>query len=144
MFRQLRFADYYVKPKLLRCNDICEYLNLPKFELHESEENAQSREAIEKSLTNLTRVLSEVTKLGRDISKPKIQKRIAVRKRNISSDSCDSCRYSESSYLDSIRHRIRLLYNSEFIFTDVFLSRKIPACNLEQFLSSLNVQLLTA
>ena len=43
-----------------RCNDICEYLKLPEFELYETEKEAQCREEIEKSLTNLTRIQSEV------------------------------------------------------------------------------------
>ena len=125
---------------ILRCNDICKYLKLPKFALHESEKNAQSRKAIEKSITSLTRVLSEVTNAviigvqpllpnpGKPIQKffrvrpyntklssiyfaekLKIQKRIAMRKRNVSSESCDSGRYSQHSFLESIRHRIRLL-----------------------------------
>ena len=43
-----------------RCNDICEYLKLPEFELYETEKEAQCREEIEKSLTNLTRIQTEV------------------------------------------------------------------------------------
>ena len=56
-----QFSDnYFIGSKNFRCNDICEYLQLPKFALYESEKEAQSQEEIERSLTSLTRILSEV------------------------------------------------------------------------------------
>ena len=53
-------SDYFRYYFSFRCNDICEYLKLPEFELYETEKEAQCREEIEKSLTNLTRIQTEV------------------------------------------------------------------------------------
>jgi len=42
-----------------RCNDICAYLNLPKFELHHTEKEGQLRQAIETTIAGLTKIETE-------------------------------------------------------------------------------------
>ena len=71
-----------------RCNDICEYLKLPEFELYETEKESQCREEIEKSLTRIQTEVPVTWFLSTDCHK--FQKNIATRRKNIPYESNES------------------------------------------------------